>query len=207
MNATTRITDRSTARPGPARRPGTVGGVVVLLMGAIQIAGCTGALNRENGLIGVPDGGCPDLHGPVATGAADAADATGAGAVGSAERIPLTGLDRRAWPVIVVEAPAGQVEHQPTYFESLPLATGTARGRGDAPTTSTVLEGASDGGSLLAEAAAAPFVFAGELIISPVRMIVQPPWSTLRSPARHPAQAVVPDGGTATQWRWVEPAP
>lgn len=176
---------------------------------ALVAGGCTGSLNQQNGLIGVSGGGLPDLAGAraaVASGAA-AGDGAGAGAsaaAGDAAGSPLTGLDRRAWPVVVVEVPAGQVEHQPVYFEPIVLANGTARTKDDAPTAATVLQGPSDGGSLLAEAAAAPFIFAGELVISPVRMILQPPWTTIRAPASHPAQAMP---ASSTMWRWVEPAP
>jgi len=160
---------------------------------AMAAAGCT-PLNDHDGLIGAEPGALPDLRGDV-VGAPARDDAIAGGRT-------LDGLDRRHWSVTTVLIPAGQVEHQPTYFEPAHLAKGTARAEELPPTTDTVLEGPSDGDSLLLEAAAAPFVFAGEMVILPVRAIFDPPWSVHRSPRTTPQTAT-----PAPDWRWVERAP
>lgn len=183
----------SDPHPRTARTPRRRAVTGAAVVAATIVGAACAPTNQPDGLLGVAGGGCPDL-GPAP-----------ADAGASAPSAPLTGLDRRAWPTITVEAPANQVEHQPTYFEPLPLASGPARNTGAAPTTATVLQGPSDGGSLLLEAGVAPFVFAGELVIFPVRMIVQPPWTTVRGPAALPHGPA--DGEPANAWRWVEPAP
>lgn len=164
----------------------------ISICGAVAGISCTGGLNQFDGLRGVPEGSLPDLGG----GAAVANDAP------SARTAAPNALDRRHWPVVVVEVPARQVEHQPTCFEPVMLARGPARLRGEPPTAGTALEGASDGGSLLAEAAAAPVIWAGELIIAPLRIFVQPPWTTVASPAPTMQRAL----DACADWRWVEPS-
>lgn len=171
---------------------GPLGAVVLLLAG---LPACT-PMNESNGLIGAEPNALPDLdgHAPAIDAEARYADGTPT----------LQGLDRRHWPTVVLLMPSGQVEHQPYYFESLHLASGPARNEKLAPTTETVLEGSSDGGSLLLEAAAAPFVTAGELVILPVRAIIDPPWSVHRSPAALPEAA---SASAPVDWRWVERRP
>jgi len=187
-------TVRSPARLASITRIARSLGIASCVIGTLLGSACTGGLNRSSGLRGLPDGGLPDLR--PSTSAPDPAAA-------SAPTASHAGIDRRDWPLVVVPVPSDQVEFQPTYFEPLVLASGPARVRGEAPTTETVVDGASDGGSLLLEAAVAPFVWAGEMVIAPGRMIFQPPWTTVTGPKAQP-QGVV---NAPADWRWVEPAP
>lgn len=118
----------------------------------------------------------------------------------------VTGLDRRNWPMTRVEVARGQVEVQPTYSENLSLSKGTARDTGSYPTTATALDGRSDGGSVLAEAAAQPGWTAGLVMVGgPIRMVLgQPPWTVERDPAAD--FAMQPDSmssGNQRMWEWV----
>jgi len=154
-------------------------------------------MNETNGLLGAEPNALPDLDGHAPALDAEARYASSAAPT-------LQGLDRRHWPTVVLLMPSGQVEHQPSYFEPLHLASGPARNQSLAPTEETVLEGSSDGGSLVLEAAAAPFVTAGELVILPVRAIIDPPWSVHRAPAALPE---APSASAPVDWRWVERRP
>jgi len=160
----------------------------------LAMTGCN-TMNASDALLGAESGAFPDLRGH---------DAGGQMSMTSDEDATLHGLDRRHWPIVVIRAPNGQVEHQPFYFEPVTMASGPARNTDAAPNETTVLEGASDGGSLLAEAVVAPLIFAGELVILPVRAIFDPPWSVHRAPSARPARSAE---AAPTQWRWVEPAP
>lgn len=181
------------------RRRGRAKAVAIVVPLACALAGCA-TMNASDGLIDAEPGALPDLRGEPRPALPE-----------SSGEASLRGLDRRHWPVVVVREPAGQVEHQPYYFEPVDLASGTARGEGLDPTPATVLEGASDGGSLLLEAAAAPFVFVGELVILPVRAIFDPPWAVHRSPATISGAPSIPaapgqpavSGDAAVDWRWV----
>ncbi|MBX3355058.1 MAG: hypothetical protein KF724_05100 [Phycisphaeraceae bacterium] len=156
----------------------------------LVVAGCN-SMNMENGLLDAEPGALPDLHGK-----AQVQD------IASSGEPSLRGLDRRHWDPVIIRVPGGQVEHQPTYFEPVLLASGPARNTGAAPTTDTVLEGASDGGSLAIETVAAPFIFGGELLILPIRAIIDPPWSVHRAPSTPRPSAAE---SAPVDWRWVEP--
>ena len=184
---------RCLRRSSPSHRHGSAASMAALLTlsmsAALLSAGCD-SLNARDDLIGAELGALPDLRGD-----SSAMQPASGGAP------TVQGLDRRHWPVVVLRNAPGQVEHQPTYFEPVPVASGPARNTSEPPTTATVLQGASDGGSLLAEAGLAPFIFAGELVILPIRAIGDPPWAVHRSP-----KALTPsDAETAhVDWRWVE---
>lgn len=186
-------TDRRTFARRRRAAPALLG--VLTLVGAL--AACA-PMNESNGLLGAEPGALPDLEGPAPAGGGHTSVSSATIGTGGPT---LQGLDRRHWPTIVVRVPPGQVEHQPVYFERLHLAKGPARNEGVAPTTATVLEGPSDGGSLLLEAGAAPFVFAGELVLLPLRAVLDPPWSVKRAPEALPGPPMAPD---VADWRWVE---
>ena len=52
----------------------------------------------------------------------------------------LKSLDRRNWDVVRVEAPRGQVQHQPTYAEPLVLNGGSARNGETFPTVGDAMQ-------------------------------------------------------------------
>lgn len=169
------------------------GAIACAVTSAAALAGALGGcntMNRDNGLIGAEPGALPDLRGDTSP------------AERQRDGSPsLRGLDRRHWEPVVILIPSGQVEHQPTYFEPLLLASGPARNDALPPTTDTVLEGASDGGSMVLETAVAPVIFAGQLVLLPIALFVDPPWTVHRAPeALEPSAAEL----APTDWRWVE---
>lgn len=141
-------------------------------------AGCTGHLNQTDmplgdplpDLVGVMPGGAPEDEGPS---------------------LPRSG-DRSGWTPTVVTVERRQVEAQPAYVTTVNYDKSTARERGEFPTAATVLEEAGDGGMAAWEGLAAPFYAPWDLIVSPVRMFFEPPWSTIRTPADLPPVELPP---------------
>ena len=134
----------------------------------VLIGGC---LNIGDTIEGCGEDPTPDLASPTATTPRNSSGPS------------VTGLDRRRWEPVVVQAPRGQVEHQPTYAEPLVLEGGPAR---DGQVFPSVGDATRLGASPQAAAAegAAEFVWpAALLVVSPARMVLgMPPWLTLRGP-------------------------
>ena len=117
----------------------------------------------------------------------------------------VKGLDRRNREVVRVEAPRGQVQHQPTYSEPLVLNGGSARNGETFPTTQDALQLGTPADAAAAEGALEAGWPAVLLVVSPVRMVLgMPPWLTMQGPAQAdgtlpPAQRDEAPG----LWRWV----
>lgn len=117
----------------------------------------------------------------------------------------VTGLDRRNWDTVVVTAPRGQVQHQPTYAEPLVLNGGPARNGQTFPTTADATAlGASP--TAAATEGAAEFTWpAALLLVSPARMVMgMPPWLTVQGPGE--ASGVLPPAQARElpgMWVWV----
>ena len=118
----------------------------------------------------------------------------------------VQGLDRRNWSAIEVEAPRGQVQHQPTYSEPLVLNGGPARNGETFPTASDSMQLGSTAGAAAAEGALEAGWPAVLLVVSPARMVLgMPPWLTMQGPRQ--ASGVIPPGqvhGAPGLWAWVE---
>jgi hypothetical protein len=159
------------------------------------VAGC---LNASDSLTGVEHDALPDL-GPEAT--PQAVDSKGPS---------VRGLDRRNWPVTVVAAPRGQVEHQPTYAEPFVMNGGDARNGETFPTVADAMQRGTPLDRAAAEGAVESVWPAVLMIASPARMVLgMPPWLTMQGP-RQP-QGVLPPAQArecAGMWVWVSaPAP
>ena len=95
--------------------------------------------------------------------------------------------NRSDWKRIQVRIPSASVRHEPTYVDR-PLAAGSATTAGrkvasDAfPTPSTALIDETDPGVVILSGILAPFAAAWDLVESPVRMIMTPPWSVQAGP-------------------------
>jgi hypothetical protein len=120
----------------------------------------------------------------------------------------LTGLDRRAWPVVTVRVPGRQVGHYPTYVANLRLQD-DAGGPWDEryPTALTALDHPTNAGADTVDALVSPAWAAGLLLWAPIDMAVlfNWPWNERRSPAERYARAPAID--TAVIWRWIDTAP
>ncbi len=165
---------------------------------AVPLLGACGTQNSTNTLIGAGDEPLPAL-------VANPPSSIPAEATASVE-----GLDRRNWPVTTVDVPRGQVQVQPDYSENLIFASGAARDSGAFPTTTTALDGRSDGLSLLAEAGAQPFWSAGWVMVGgPIRMAIgEPPWTVQRDPRSDFALDDPRMGeGREAMWQWVSRDP
>jgi len=117
----------------------------------------------------------------------------------------VQGLDRRNWSVVTIDAPRGQVEHQPTYAEPLVLNGGPARNGETFPTSTSALQLGTPVNAAAAEGALEIGWPAVLLVASPARMIMgMPPWMTMRGPQQ--ASGVLPTAQTGDQqqlWMWV----
>jgi hypothetical protein len=164
---------RTSASPTHSPRP-TPALVVPAAVAALTLlaTGCTGGLNQGDGLDGVT---LPDL-----TGRMPGPEPTG-------EPQAPTMVDRAAWTdtttILVVQR---QVEVQPTYVSEYLYGTPPARSTGAWPTTTTALETDTNGGARALEGVAAPAWAAWDILVAPVRVILQPPGTTLRAPAQPP---------------------
>ncbi len=136
-------------------------------------AGCTGNLNRSDGLV---DSNLPDLEGRM-PGEPPASEAPSLS----------NGADRQHWDKTTIVIARRQVEVQPWGVSDVQYDKSTARERGDFPTSATVLEGPGDAGMAAWEATAAPFWAATDLLMSPIRVFIAPPWATVRVPQHPPS--------------------
>lgn len=119
----------------------------------------------------------------------------------------LKSLDRRNWDVVRVEAPRGQVQHQPTYAEPLVLNGGPSRNGETFPTTQSAMQGGASPDAAAAEGALEAGWPAVLLVLSPFRMVAgEPPWLTMQAPQA--AEGVLPASqvrGAPGLWLWVTP--
>lgn len=164
--------------------------LIPALFALAPVAGC---LNDSDTLSGTAEDVTPDLS-PETTG--EPRRSTGPS---------VTGLDRRNWDTVVVAAPRGQVQHQPTYAEPLVLNGGPARNGETFPTAADATSLGSSPQAAAAEGAAEFTWPAGLLLVSPARMVMGlPPWLTVQAPGQAsgtlpPAQARELPG----LWIWV----
>ncbi|MFO0829927.1 MAG: hypothetical protein U0572_17430 [Phycisphaerales bacterium] len=138
-----------------------------------MLCGCTGGLNRHDAPTGED---LPDLQARMPA-------AVPPTVTRGFERVP----DRATWDKTVIVVETRQVEAQPTYVTAPTYDKTTARQRGDYPTVATVFEEHGDGGMMAIESVAAPFWSAWDLVVSPVRMCMRPPWATNRVPNNPPS--------------------
>lgn len=160
------------------------------------MGGCTGHLNQSNGIDGIGAGALPALQVSPQTSLADSTPS-------------VTGLDRRNWHLMMVAVPRGQVQVQPTYAEDPTIVHGPARVDGSFPTTSTALDGPSNGSHLIMEGAVQPFWPTVLFFAAPIRMASgETPGTTLQQPrAGFHLVPTTSDGQPVWDrgtWAWVE---
>lgn len=119
--------------------------------------------------------------------------------------VSVQGLDRRNWQVVQIDAPRGQVQHQPTYAEPLVLNGGPARNGETFPTVSDSMQLGAPLGAAAEEGALEAGWPAVLLVVSPARMVLgMPPWLTMQGPKQ--ASGMLPPGqvgGAPGLWMWV----
>ena len=119
----------------------------------------------------------------------------------------VTSLDRRNWEVVTIEAPRGQVQHQPTYAEPLVLNGGSARNGETFPTATSAMQLGTKPDAAASEGALEAGWPAVLLVASPARMLMgMSPWMTMRGPNQ--ASGVLPPSQTQDNgklWLWVVP--
>jgi hypothetical protein len=143
------------------------------IAGATLLAGaCTGDLNR-----GIEPQGevLPDLQPRAGSSSSDPL----ATVPGEWRPVPV---DRGTWPLLVLEVPDGQVEVNPTSLWSVAVMPGRPVPAGAMPTAESATEVVGDGGPLLADAVADPFRSAAALVLSPIGLVIRPPWAIEREP-------------------------
>lgn len=178
--------------PASPSRLAAVGSPLLVACAAIGLAGCTGHLNRADGLISASstDGSVsnelPDLAGRMP------------GALPANETPSLNGgLDRSTWTPTVVRIERRQVEAQPHYATERLYDHSTARERGEWPTPLTSLEVSGNGGAAALEGVVAPFNAAFDLVAFPCRLFRAAPWSTTRVPSTPPLLSSSVGGASA----------
>ncbi|MAC19830.1 MAG: hypothetical protein CMJ23_09200 [Phycisphaerae bacterium] len=108
--------------------------------------------------------------------------------------------DRSDWKRVQIRIPTASVRHEPTYVDR-PIAAGspTTAGRkvpsDDFPTANTALIVETDPGVVIFSGVLAPFAAAWDLVESPIRMILTPPWSVQEGPDA--SWALLPEPATA----------
>lgn len=164
-----------------------------LIPALAALASLTGCLNDGDTITGTDQDPTPDLSPEQASTPRNSSGPS------------VTGLDRRNWDTVVVAAPRGQVQHQPTYAEPLVLNGGSARNGESFPTVADATALGSSPQAAAAEGAAEFAWPAGLLLVSPARMVMgMPPWLTVQGPGETsgtlpPAQARELPG----MWIWV----
>lgn len=167
-----------------------------LIPALAALASLTGCLNDGDTITGTDQDPTPDLSTAAATAPRNSPGPS------------VTGLDRRNWDTVVVAAPRGQVQHQPTYAEPLVINGGSAR---NGRTFPTVTDATALGSSVPAAAAEGAEAFAwpaGLLLVSPARMVMgMPPWLTVQGPGE--PSGTLPPAQTRElpgMWIWVTPS-
>jgi hypothetical protein len=158
----------------------------------LGLAGCSGQLNQSDALLG---SALPDLEGrPV-----------GALPANETASLNAASVDRSHWSPTVILVERRQVEAFPPYVSDVLRLEGTARERGEWPTTGSVLEGSGCQKTAVAHAVAEPFVAAFDLVAMPFRMFSTPPLSTVRFPA-NPSGLIATHRGAARAGEAGQPA-
>lgn len=163
-----------------------------LLTTCLLQAGCHGHLNQQNGLYG-GNQALPALeNNPSATPLAGRPEG---------EVVPL---DRREWTIQVLEIDQAQVEHTPSYGSAQPVISSLGSSSLVWPNRSTALDTDANDGAEALNAALAPLVAAGNILIFPVRGILTPPWVVVLGAPEAETIELLPEERTPLPWNWVE---
>jgi hypothetical protein len=149
--------------------------LLALASASLSFAGlsaCTGELNRGTGPLGAT---LPDLEPTTAR-------ATDVNLAEQDESWQFSEIDRASWEVVVIAAPRGQVETNPSPDFTPAVMVGRGVDSRAMPTAASAVIVSSDGGRVALEGLADPFRAAWSLIESPYGLIVRPPWSTVIAP-------------------------
>ena len=106
--------------------------------------------------------------------------------IAAAQSAPLTTIDRDGFAERRFVVPVDGVRHQPTYLiTGLPEAgrTSSWRNAGAYPSAERALDVQGDGAFEAWNGAVGPLAAALEILVSPVGMIIAPPWTATQSPA------------------------
>ncbi len=166
-----------------------------MLLGSLVLVGCRPALNQQNGLAG-PEGELPALQA--------APPSRLAAVVPEGEVVPL---DRRNWTPDLVIITRSQVRHDPSYGSADPVVPELEAHSRSWPTTSTATETGALGGAEALNAALAPVVAAGNLVLFPIRAVQDPPWIPVRGGEDDEDFQLLPTTRRPLPWSWVETAP
>jgi hypothetical protein len=153
---------------GPIGLSGAAAAAAVLTGSA-----CTGSLNTAVGPFGVD---LPDLAAATATTRGDVPLLPS-----DAPWTPVP-FDRTTWPTVVVSAPRGQVEVNPTPAFEIDPMPGREIPVGPRPSPEKAVSVETDGGRVTTAALLDPLRSAWSLIESPVGLVIRPPWQVRIEP-------------------------
>lgn len=161
--------------PPAARNPRWIRLVAAAVGTATLLGGCTGEVNHSSGLGGGVELETFSDRTPVLPPPGPNGDGPS-----------IVGIDRDNWPTRTVLAPAGNVEHYPTYTSGLAprYARDLPRQRGEFPTEDSALDTWTGRSRLplATEGLAAPFYAGFDILAAPVRFFMAPPWVVVNSP-------------------------
>lgn len=143
-------------------------------LAAALLASCAGSLNSRDTLGGSLPVESLTLDDSASVRIADSQSA------------PLTTMSRDSFTQRQYVVPVDGVRHQPTYLiTGLPEAgrTSSWRNAGAYPSAERALDVQGDGAFEAWNGAVGPLAAALEILVSPVGMIIAPPWTATQSPA------------------------
>ena len=167
--------------------------LAALVAGSSALCACHRPLNQSNQLLGTTPLPALEPRMPNEIAQTDAEDVAGTS---------IAPLDRSDYTMLTVLITPEQVEHEPTYRTHAPLIPSSARSKNAWPTPRSAVSTSVDDGAAALDGLVEPFRPVVELVIAPVALIVNPPWSIERGPSG--SVPLLPDQQHATPWRWVE---
>ena len=176
--------------------------LVIGLSSSIPIAGCSRPLNQSDQLLGtspltalepVKAISWVDVE-PLTTEPTDAEAMAGT---------TIAPLDRSDATPYVIRIQQAQVEHEPTYLSTRPLLASSTRADDAWPGLEQALDVDTNDGDAALDGVIEPFRPLVSLLISPVSVIIQPPFKVMVGPSGHDPRLPAPR--YPAPWRWVKP--
>ena len=168
--------------------------LLIALSGLIQMTGCARSLNRSNQLYGTAELAALEPTTPVESTPMDAEAMAGTS---------VAPLDRSNQTPLILRIQQAQVQHEPTYLQSQPLVASSSREDDRWPDLAQALSIETNDGDAALDGLIEPFRPLVSLLVSPVSMIIEPPFEVLVGP-RGP-EPLSPNTVRPAPWRWVQP--
>ena len=179
--------------------------VIVLLIGlssVIQITGCSRPLNQSDQLLGTSPLSALEPEESISwvEVAPLTAEPTDAEAMAGTSIAPL---DRSMATPLIIRIQQAQVEHEPTYLSTRPVLASSTRADDSWPQLQQALEVDTNDGNAALDGLIEPFRPLVSLLISPISVIIEPPFKVMVGPSGRSSRLAAPR--YPAPWRWVKP--